>query len=70
MILYFMMVDRFRNGKPENDAPLKDKDIDAKVNYMGGDLAGYHKALEEGYFTKLGINTLWISPITQNPLTG
>jgi len=37
---------------------------------MGGDLSGITKAIDEGYFTKLGVNTLWISPITQNPLTG
>lgn len=37
---------------------------------MGGDLAGINKAIEDGYFKNLGINTLWISPITQNPVTG
>ena len=70
MILYFLMVDRFKNGLPANDAPLKDKDIDPKVNYQGGDLAGITAKIEEGYFSKLGINTLWISPITQNPREG
>ena len=70
MILYFMMVDRFRDGNKQNNAPIKDKDIDPKVNYMGGDLDGITKAIDEGYFTRLGINTLWISPITQNPLYG
>ncbi|MEI8006760.1 MAG: alpha-amylase family glycosyl hydrolase [Bacteroidota bacterium] len=70
MILYFMMVDRFRDGNRKNNAPIADKDIDNKVNYMGGDLDGITKAIDEGYFTKLGVNTLWISPITQNPLKG
>ena len=70
MIFYFLLVDRFKNGKPENDGPVKDPDIDPKVNYMGGDLAGITKALDNGYFTELGVNTLWISPITQNPLVG
>jgi len=70
MVMYFLMVDRFKNGKRENDAPVKDKDIDPKVNYMGGDLAGITQEIEDGYFSKLGINTIWISPITQNPLVG
>ena len=70
MVMYFLMVDRFKNGKPENDAPVKDKEIDPKVNYMGGDLAGITREIEDGYFSNLGVNTLWISPITQNPLTG
>lgn len=70
MIMYFLMVDRFMNGKPANDSPVKDPEIDPKVNYMGGDIAGITRAIEDGYFTNLGINALWISPITQNPLTG
>jgi glycosidase len=70
MIIYFLMVDRFKNGNPENDAPLKDPDIDPKVNYMGGDLAGISREIKDGYFGNLGVNTLWISPITQNPTTG
>jgi cyclomaltodextrinase len=69
-VMYFVMVDRFKNGKPENDAPVKDKEIDPKVNYMGGDLAGITRQIEDGYFTNLGINTIWISPITQNPTVG
>jgi glycosidase len=67
MILYFLMVDRFRNGDPKNDSPLKDKDVDPKLNFQGGDLAGITKTIESGYFKDLGVNTLWISPITQNP---
>ncbi len=70
IVMYFLMVDRFKNGNPGNDAPLKDPEIDPKVNYMGGDLAGITRAIEDGYFSNLGINTLWISPITQNPLVG
>ena len=70
MIMYFMMVDRFRNGNPSNDAPVNDPEIDPKVNFMGGDLAGINQALENGYFRELGVNALWISPITQNPLKG
>jgi cyclomaltodextrinase / maltogenic alpha-amylase / neopullulanase len=70
MVMYFVMVDRFKNGKPENDAPVKDALIDPKLNYMGGDLAGITREIEDGYFKDLGINTIWISPITQNPMTG
>jgi cyclomaltodextrinase / maltogenic alpha-amylase / neopullulanase len=70
MVMYFLLVDRFKNGKKENDAPVKDKEIDPKVNYKGGDLTGITQEIESGYFSNLGINTLWISPITQNPLVG
>jgi glycosidase len=67
MIMYFLMVDRFKDGDPKNDAPLKDKDVDPKLNFQGGDLQGIIQTIESGYFKDLGINTLWISPITQNP---
>lgn len=68
MIIYFLMVDRFRNGDPKNDAPLKDKEVDKKLNFQGGDLEGIVQEIDNGYFKELGVNTLWISPITQNPL--
>ncbi len=67
-ILYFLMIDRFYNGNPENDQPVKDPEILPKANYMGGDLAGITAKIHEGYFSKLGINTIWLSPITQNPI--
>jgi cyclomaltodextrinase len=66
-VLYFLMVDRFSNGKKENDEPVQDKSIHPKANYYGGDLAGIIQKLKDGYFKNLCINTLWLSPITQNP---
>jgi cyclomaltodextrinase / maltogenic alpha-amylase / neopullulanase len=70
MVMYFMMIDRFLNGDKDNDKPLVDPEIDPKVNFMGGDLSGIIKKTEEGYFSDLGVNTLWISPLTQNPPDG
>lgn len=69
-ILYFMMIDRFKNGNPDNDDPIDDSDIAAPANYNGGDIAGITQKIKEGYFTDLNINSIWLSPITQNPLTG
>ncbi len=67
MIIYFLMVDRFFDGNKENDSPVKDKEVDPKLNWQGGDLAGIIQKINDGYFAGLGINTIWISPITQNP---
>ncbi len=67
MIMYFMMVDRFRNGNPGNDEPVDDPEILPQANYFGGDLQGVLETLDEGYFDSLGVNTIWLSPITQNP---
>jgi glycosidase len=67
MIMYFLMVDRFCNGDPKNDAPVQDKEVDPKLNFKGGDLAGIMQKINEEYFSSLGVNTIWISPVTQNP---
>lgn len=66
--LYFLMVDRFKNGNHANDRLTPDEGIQPKANYYGGDLAGLSQVLQAGYFEQLGVNTLWLSPITQNPL--
>lgn len=66
-IMYFMLVDRFHNGSTTNDRPMKRDDVHPKVDYFGGDLAGLKQKIEDGYFQQLGINTLWISPLNQNP---
>ena len=65
--LYFLMVDRFKNGDSSNDEPVADTSIQPLSNYLGGDIRGVEQALRNGYFDELGINTLWLSPITQNP---
>lgn len=66
-IMYFMLVDRFMNGDKTNDHPMNRPDVNHKVDYWGGDLAGIQQKIDEGYFEKLGVNTLWISPVNQNP---
>ncbi|MHC1704578.1 MAG: alpha-amylase family glycosyl hydrolase [Tenuifilaceae bacterium] len=67
-ILYFLMVDRFFDGNTSNNKPVNDPEILPKANYFGGDISGVTKKLKEGFFDSLGINTIWLSPITQNPL--
>ena len=66
-IMYFAMVDRFFNGNPNNDQPVQDTAVHPRANYQGGDIEGMRQKLADGYFDKLHTNTLWISPITQNP---
>ena len=64
--MYFLMVDRFKNGNPANDEPVLDASIMPAANHFGGDLEGVLQTLEEGYFDALGMNTVWVSPVTQN----
>lgn len=67
-ILYSLMIDRFNNGKKENDWSINDTTIVLpQADYQGGDVVGITKKINDGFFNDLGINTIWISPITQNP---
>ena len=65
-VLYFVFVDRFLDGDPKNNgAPVAG--VDAAANYQGGDYAGVLKKIEDGYFTDLGVNTLWLTVPMDNP---
>jgi cyclomaltodextrinase len=65
-IMYFMMVDRFADGKKDNNFPTDDPTIMPRANTLGGDLVGIQGKLDANYFSQLGVNTLWISPICRN----
>ena len=66
-VLYSLMIDRFYNGNQSNDWKMNSPEVLDIVDYQGGDLAGITAKIADGYFDQLGVNTLWISPITQNP---
>ena len=66
-ILYSLMIDRFNNGSTANDWKINSPEVLDKVDYQGGDIVGITQKIEDGFFTDLGITTIWISPITQNP---
>jgi glycosidase len=64
-ILYSLVTDRFRNGDPSNDRPVRDPELGRPANWHGGDLAGIRWAIDSGYFDSLGVDALWISPLNQ-----
>ncbi|MFM7105365.1 MAG: alpha-amylase family glycosyl hydrolase, partial [Flavobacteriales bacterium] len=65
-VMYFAMIDRFHDGEAANNFPVQDPSVLPKANNMGGDLQGITAKIKDGYFEKLGINTLWLSPVTAN----
>ncbi|MFA7089529.1 MAG: alpha-amylase family glycosyl hydrolase [Bacteroidales bacterium] len=67
LIMYQVFIDRFFNGNPANDRKINSPEVLPKVDYYGGDLYGVISKIDEGFFKDLGINTIWLSPITQNP---
>lgn len=62
--IYFLLTDRFCNGDENNDVNFeRTKPTGVLRGFEGGDLKGIIIKLEEGYFTKLGINAIWMTPI-------
>ena len=70
-LMYFAFTDRFRNGDWDQ-SPLfgATPGVDTRADYQGGDFLGVIHALQEDYFTDLGVNVLWLSPAYTNPEGG
>lgn len=64
--VYFLLTDRFNNGDLSNDHTFNRNKETAKLRgFEGGDIRGVIQKLDEGYFTKLGINAIWLTPIVE-----
>ena len=66
-VIYSLMIDRFSDGDRSINNPIAHDSLSEKANYMGGDFQGIINKLNEGYFDSLGINTIWLSPVYDNP---
>lgn len=66
-IIYSLMIDRFNDGDKSINNPIMHDSLSSKANYMGGDFQGIINKINEGYFDSLGINTIWLSPVYDNP---
>lgn len=64
--LYFLLTDRFSNGDKTNDVNFNRTKETAKLRgFEGGDIKGITQKIKEGYFTDLGINAIWMTPIVE-----
>lgn len=64
--VYFLLTDRFNNGDTSNDTNFGRTKTAAKLRgFEGGDIKGITQKIEEGYFDKLGINAIWLTPIVE-----
>lgn len=70
-VLYFVFVDRFNVGTSANpkcsvSGASVGQNPATSANYLGGNWAGVTDKIESGYFTTLGVNTLWITVPVKN----
>lgn len=64
--VYFLLIDRFKNGNPTNDKIINRNKPTGKLrDFEGGDLRGVIQKIDEGYFDKLGITAIWMTPVVE-----
>ena len=64
--VYFLLIDRFNNGDKTNDLTYNRNKPTAKLRgFEGGDIRGVIQKLDEGYFEKLGITAIWMTPVVE-----
>lgn len=65
-VAYYIFVDRFANGDPSNDG-IPVPGVMTAANWQGGDWQGIIDKIKTGYFSKLGVNSLWLGAPVDNP---
>ena len=68
-VIYFVFVDRFVDGDPTTNCHVPN--VDPAGQYQGGDWKGVTSRITDGTFTRLGVNTLWVTvPVTNASVGG
>jgi len=64
--VYFLLTDRFNNGDSTNDLNFdRTRETGVLRGFEGGDIKGITQKVKDGYFTDLGINAIWMTPIVE-----
>ena len=64
--VYFLLTDRFNNGNPENDVNFNRTNPTAVLRgFLGGDIQGITQKINAGYFSDLGVNAIWFTPVVE-----
>lgn len=64
--VYFLLTDRFKNGDKSNDINFERKEKAAILRgFEGGDLRGVIQKIDDNYFSNLGINAIWMTPLVE-----
>jgi alpha-amylase len=64
--LYFLLTDRFKNGNSTKQTFFNRTKITGKLRgFEGGNIKGIIQKIDDNYFTNLGINVIWLTPIVE-----
>ncbi len=64
--VYFMLTDRFHNADDSNDDNYdRTEPTEELRRFLGGDLKGITEKIQSGYFSALGVDALWFSPVNE-----
>ena len=64
--MYFLLTDRFKNGDATNDINFNRTEKAAVLRgFEGGDLRGIIQKIDDNYFSDLGINAIWMTPLVE-----
>ena len=64
--LYFLLTDRFNNADKSNDINFDRTVETARLRgFQGGDIKGITQKINDGYFTNLGVNAIWLTPVVE-----
>ncbi|MFV9549982.1 alpha-amylase family glycosyl hydrolase [Algibacter sp. PT7-4] len=64
--IYFLLTDRFNNADTSNDVNFNRNLKTGKLRgFKGGDIKGVTQKIKEGYFTNLGVNAIWLTPVVE-----
>lgn len=64
--IYFMLTDRFNNAIPNNDKSYQRTENAAPLRgFLGGDIKGITAKIKQGYFTDLGVDAIWMTPLIE-----
>lgn len=64
--IYFLLTDRFHNADTLNDINFERTNKTGVLRgFMGGDIKGITQKINSGYFTDLGVNAIWFTPVVE-----
>ena len=64
--LYFLLTDRFKNGNDTKEIYFDRTKTAGKLRgFEGGNIKGVIQKIDDGYFEKLGINAIWLTPMVE-----